>query len=365
MGDYHTSTTCNRPKIKIDNNSILIFDDLDRQCTQFFMVRKAITQYCKELYQFLSNMNPEDYCFYSHYFAAKPLIYYKLLLEGFQLLLDAYSHLAHTCMILLSNKSTKLQFLFQHYKNSVTNMLGRFEEVWVQHRQRTSIYNPSTLALIAGYVPSPAIPASNSGLASPVSPNLNRDNNNNRNIFAQNNFLNNPAAERFPFMQAMLNAQNGVAPVMNPNPQPQAQTPTLSNSQPNPTPSTQNSFVEDRFVIQEMKTLIRDLKLRMKDYQITVQCEIINENATSSSKGKSMTLSQTSSGNARRRSNFSDSTEINLKSGKVHNHKGNQVIYQDILNQLQQFTKEEKDQLLGTFFGNAFGGSSKIYTMDL
>ena len=40
LGDYHTSTSCSRPRIKVDSGSALAFDDCDKQCTHFFLLRR-------------------------------------------------------------------------------------------------------------------------------------------------------------------------------------------------------------------------------------------------------------------------------------------------------------------------------------
>ena len=119
-----------------------------------------------------------------------------------------------------------------------------------------------------------------------------------------------------------------------------------------------------------MKAYLRDLKHRMKDYQITIQSEIINDREST---GTNVHKGRNPVGNSRRRGtmNVTTSNVANTAANKANkaNHlspasgqKDPHGMYQEIIQLLPQFTPEEKERLLNSFFGNAFGSSSIIYT---
>jgi hypothetical protein len=320
MGDYHTSTTCTRPKIKIDNNSILIFDDLDRQCTQFFMTKKQILQYYQEIYSFLSMMDSTKYCYFSNSIVIKQLIYYKLLMEGFQLLAEGYSYLAHTCMILLfSNKSIKIHFLFLQFKQSIQLMFSRFEEIWINHGKYSHFHNYPLLT-----PPHIAISLSSNDESTNSNPQEGSSNvggTSNSGSYYQSLMKN---TSRFPIG---------------------------------------NCYQVDYIITLEMKKMNADLKQRLKDYQITIQSEIINPSVDQGNNNNKRfsafnNASVAASNNRRRNRNAVNDNGSTFKaSSNLH-------LYTEILSQIPTLSDEDRDRLLSTSFGNAFGNSSVVYSFD-
>ena len=120
-GDYHTSSQCNRPKIKIENNSILAFDELDRQCANFFLARKVALAGKKEIERILSQ---------KQYFV--DITKCRLISEGWSLLAIAQSALAHTCIVMFNVKSTKINFLYENQRIITQKLQQKFEEVYIK-----------------------------------------------------------------------------------------------------------------------------------------------------------------------------------------------------------------------------------------
>jgi hypothetical protein len=400
MGDYHTSTTCTRPKIKIDNNSILIFDDLDRQCTSFFFQRKQSLIYVKEIYYFLARMNTFSatlsnamYCFTSTDTIFKELIYYKLLIEGFQLLSEAFTNLAHSTMILYQMKSsTKIHFLFNHFKLIIAQSMTKFEDIWLSHGRLYALPALSAPGTTSHAGNNQNHENNNNAAGIPNMVNMNNNNNNNHNQPADNNPPNNNNNNQPPPANAPL--APGAPPPAPPAP--------VGNNVPSPSPPAPlsqysdiivNQITTDPFIINDMKTMIRDLKKRIKDYTVTIQSEIILEkdsSANSSCSGSSMgnatvpTLMASSilmrrgmnaannnnlnNNNNRKNANKklgSSNTGTNNGQSRNFHHHNHISHYHEIIQKIPWFNEEERDVLMNTFFGNAFGSSSQVYNYDL
>jgi hypothetical protein len=372
MGDYHTSTQCTRPKIKIDNNSILVFDDLDRQCTQYFFHRKQMLVYSKELYQFLSkttnSLFSSEYCFTSlnPNFVMKELFYYKLLMEGFQLLAESFSYLAHTTMVLYQMKnSLKLHFLFNHFKSFIQNVMLKLEDIWVTHGKL--FYQCLGLCqqqqqLISGSLLSSSEIGSSTQL--PTLYNIHQN---------------------FPFLggRALEQANLGATPADPTNPGAVTNPVNAINNGstawlrgPQTTDFIANQMTTDIFVLNEIKITVRDLKKRMKDFNITVQSEIILEKDSTANGSSTNTTSgfmkrgPLANNTRRNRTNNannnnplkSSNSSLALNTNGSQNHSSH---YQEILKHISFLNDEEKETLMNTFFGNAFGSSSQVYSCDL
>eukprot|EP01034_Spumella_vulgaris_P021920 gene21920-27998_t len=118
-GDYHTSTSCVRPKIKISSNSVLIFDELDKQCANHFLARKVAIRGKAESLRLLETSQHTD--------EAKIL---RIIAEGWSVLADAQAALAHSCIVMLTVSSAKLSFLFDFQKASTLSLQQKMEESW-------------------------------------------------------------------------------------------------------------------------------------------------------------------------------------------------------------------------------------------
>lgn len=118
-GEYHTSTTCSRPKVKIENNSVLAFDEFDRQCANHFLARKVALKGRQESHRLLEQTQRQE-----------DAVTLRIIAEGWGVLADAQSALAHSCIVMLNVRSTKLNFLFECQKQQAVALQQKFEETW-------------------------------------------------------------------------------------------------------------------------------------------------------------------------------------------------------------------------------------------
>lgn len=126
-GDYHTSTTCMRPKIKVDNNAILSFDEYDRQCANHFLARKVALQGKTITFKLLEQAQH-----------ASEATLLKVIMEGWELLAETQSALAHSCIVMLNRKSAKIKFLFIGLKSLAQGLQEKFEESWIANNVHSS-----------------------------------------------------------------------------------------------------------------------------------------------------------------------------------------------------------------------------------
>lgn len=118
-GEYHTSTACSRPKVKIENNSVLAFDEFDRQCANHFLARKVALKGRQESLRLMEQTQSQE---------DAGLL--RILTEGWSVLADAQSALAHSCIVMLNVRSAKLNFLFECQKQQAVALQQKFEESW-------------------------------------------------------------------------------------------------------------------------------------------------------------------------------------------------------------------------------------------
>lgn len=227
MGDYHTSSTCNRPKIKAESNSILAFDELDRQCANYFLARKVAQKCKKEIDRILSQSDRRH-----------DTIACRLISEGWAVLSEAQSALAHTCILMLSSKSAKITFLYEHMKANTQILQQKFEEVWFQ-------------------------------------------------------------VDRFPSLEARI--------------------------------------------------AIHDLRLRLRDYLISVKSEIMSSDSNQN-KNKSKAPIQESR-KSPMRNRLRSMSDMDVPSNE----------YYDMVDRISTFSLQEKSSLAAAVFGDEFGGSGQIY----
>lgn len=107
--------------MKPETNSILAFDELDRQCANFFLAKKVAARGQREIDRWLSGAERQ------HEITAG-----RLIAEGWSLLSDAQAALAHTCIVMFSVKSAKLTFLYEQQKAATQSLQQRFEEEWTK-----------------------------------------------------------------------------------------------------------------------------------------------------------------------------------------------------------------------------------------
>lgn len=150
-GEFHTSTQCTRPKVNIDNNSILLFDEFDRQCANHFLARQVALQGKSNIQTYLLHCNSKssstefDQAKFNTFsknqasYGSNPgngsigdLVYVcNVIKEGWTLLAEAQSVLAHCCIVMFTVKSAKLQFIFDQLKQKTLVLQQNFEEEWI------------------------------------------------------------------------------------------------------------------------------------------------------------------------------------------------------------------------------------------
>ena len=106
--------------MKVENNSILAFDELDRQCANLFLARNVSLKGKTESLKMLEHAQ--------RYEDATVL---RVIAEGWNVLAEAQGALAHTCIVMLTVKSAKLSFLFDCQKNLAQSLQQKFEEAWI------------------------------------------------------------------------------------------------------------------------------------------------------------------------------------------------------------------------------------------
>ena len=132
-GDYHTSTQCSRPKVVPQAGSVLAFDELDKQCANHFLARQVAAKgYSACLAELERSQRPEE------------ATLLKIKAEGWQVLSDAQSALAHTCIVMYYVKSAKLEFNFNAQKQITCKLQQCFEEEWQHLNSPTEIKRIAT-----------------------------------------------------------------------------------------------------------------------------------------------------------------------------------------------------------------------------
>ena len=100
--------------------SILAFDELDKRCANHFLARRVAIKGYKNCHFLLERtQKPSE---------ASSL---RIKAEAWQLLSEAQSALAHSCIVMYYIKSAKLDFLFKEQCSVTTHLQRNLEEVWV------------------------------------------------------------------------------------------------------------------------------------------------------------------------------------------------------------------------------------------
>ena len=121
MGEYHTSSQCSRPKIVVSAGSILAFDEHDKKCANHFLARKAALsgiRLCMSLLERATSAHTQSQA-----------LALRVRCEAWQVLSDAQSALAHSCIVLyFIPESAKLQFLYDELCGLSTRIQSCLEE---------------------------------------------------------------------------------------------------------------------------------------------------------------------------------------------------------------------------------------------
>jgi len=121
MGEYHTSSQCSRPKIAVSAGSILAFDEHDKKCANHFLARKAALsgiRLCMSLLERTTSAHTQSQA-----------LALRVRCEAWQVLSDAQSALAHSCIVLyFIPESAKLQFLYDELCGLSTRIQSCLEE---------------------------------------------------------------------------------------------------------------------------------------------------------------------------------------------------------------------------------------------
>lgn len=105
--------------MKLDSNSVLAFDEYDRQCANHFLARKVALRGKAESHRLLEQTHRQE-----------DAVVLRIIAEGWGVLADAQSALAHSCIVMLNVKSAKLQFIFDCQKAQALALQQKFEETW-------------------------------------------------------------------------------------------------------------------------------------------------------------------------------------------------------------------------------------------
>jgi hypothetical protein len=133
--------------VNIDKNAVLIFDELDRQCANQFLARQVALKGKLDLeYYRLHIRNSNSIIGEKNRYLVELTNGLELgfnnntndgiahvcgvIKEGWTLLADAHSVLAHTCIVMSTVRTCKLQYLFDRLKELTQVMQQQFEEEW-------------------------------------------------------------------------------------------------------------------------------------------------------------------------------------------------------------------------------------------
>ena len=123
-GEFHTTNVCNRSKIQTDLNPVLEFEELNQECSHYFHERQnSIKTYQSLLLLLLEkpNINNDN------------INVLKVKIEGWKLLSNGYSILAHSCIVRYNIKSDKMKILFMVQKTLIESLNYKLINIWEQN----------------------------------------------------------------------------------------------------------------------------------------------------------------------------------------------------------------------------------------
>lgn len=129
----------------------MLFDEFDRQCANHFLARQvalkgksAIQTYLLEIntgnsgadfesdkFSIFSKNQAQYGTSVAHSSNGELIHVCSVIKEGWTILAEAQSALAHTCIVMFTVKSAKLQFIFDQQKEKTLLLQQRFEEEWL------------------------------------------------------------------------------------------------------------------------------------------------------------------------------------------------------------------------------------------
>ena len=145
-GPFHTVVSCVRPRVAADPGSVLAFDDLDKHCANHFLARLVALRGKKRCLRALAragsvsaitpggrNGSVSQGCFSPAgvVSAAEDSDVLRIKAEGWSVLADAQSALAHSCIVSYYVQSAKFEHLFAAQRDLTQSLQQKMEEAWV------------------------------------------------------------------------------------------------------------------------------------------------------------------------------------------------------------------------------------------
>ena len=106
--------------MKGDAGSVLAFEEIDKQCANHFLARRSSCEGYGETLNSLESV--ED---------SKEASFYRLRLEGWDLLTNANSALAYTCILTYFYDSPKIGMMYQDVGGMIGTLQQKFEMEWL------------------------------------------------------------------------------------------------------------------------------------------------------------------------------------------------------------------------------------------
>lgn len=363
-GEYHTSSTCSRPKVKIDNNAILLFDELDRQCANFFLARKVAMKGKRDSDSLLFQADkPRD------------VTVCRTMAEGWSVLAEAQSALAHTSILMYFVKSAKIVFVYEHQKQLTQQLQQKFEEEWttldrfpvtearmaiqdLHNRLRDYLLTIQAEIVLDRSTNTP-IPPPSGALPPPHATGA---------AASSSTASATPLATAAATTTAVLpptaatpsrGTPSHGSPVMFSAP---AGSPTLSITPSSPGSITTTSLLPRSALLFESKkspSRVLFASTRSRSNSLTMTTGASAFTATVAAPGSA--LVRQSSGSSNHGGHHS-----NFFFGPAHSTGApTQSDYFDLMDRLSTFSLQEKSDLAGAIFGDAFGGSHQVYRAAL
>lgn len=352
-GEYHTSSTCSRPKVKIDNNAILLFDELDRQCANFFLARKVAMKGKRDSDNLLFQADkPRD------------VTVCRTMAEGWSILAEAQSALAHTSILMYFVKSAKIVFVYEHQKQWTQQLQQKFEEEWTTMDRfpvteaRLAIQDLHTrlrdylLTIQAEIV----LDRSTNTPIPPPTGSLHPSANVAGGSSSSTATPSTPAPAATTTTPGRGTPSHG-SPVMFSAAAPGG-SPSLSITPSSPGAITTTSLLPRSALLFESKkspsrVLFASTRSRSNSLSMTTGASAITIDSS--------TLVRQSSGSSNHGGHLS-----NFFFGHAHpTGAPTQSDYYDLMDRLSTFSLQEKSDLAGAIFGDAFGGSHQVYRASL
>ena len=148
-GPFHTVVSCIRPRVSADPGSVLAFDDLDKHCANHFLARMVALRGKKRCLRLLARAgsvsagtqggryhggNTSSSGCFNHantVVVTEDSEVLRIKAEGWSVLADAQSALAHSCIVSYYVQSAKFEHLFAAQRDLTQSLQQKMEEAWV------------------------------------------------------------------------------------------------------------------------------------------------------------------------------------------------------------------------------------------